>query len=45
MILDDLLDMYPVAKEMGDDFAILAPLTFGRWRVSRADASTVMDGY
>jgi hypothetical protein len=41
-----LRDQYAAVRPLDERmFVILVPLTFGRWRVSRADAGSVFDGY
>ena len=41
-----MLEQYPAARPTGDGvYIILYPLTFGRWRVSRATVVGMLDGY
>lgn len=44
--LDQVAAQYPLCRRLDEDHAvILQPLTFGRWRVSRATKWAVLDGY
>ena len=41
-----MLEQYPAARLLTEDTCIiLRPLTLGRWRVSRADRWSMLDGY
>lgn len=43
--LEWLAAQYPMVRPLGDHYAILRPLTFGRWRLSRCDRHSMLDGY